>query len=36
MAANEAELKALMRASLGGDAIAYRALLSQLSAILRA
>ena len=36
MAANEAELKALMRASLGGDAFAYRALLSQLSAILRA
>jgi RNA polymerase sigma-70 factor (ECF subfamily) len=36
MAANEAELRALMKASLGGDAVAYRALLSQLSAILRA
>ena len=31
MAANEAELRALMKASLGGDAVAYRALLSQLS-----
>jgi RNA polymerase sigma-70 factor (ECF subfamily) len=36
MAANEVELRALMKASLGGDAVAYRALLSQLSAILRA
>ena len=36
MAANEAELRALMRASLGGDAIAYRTLLSRLSANLRA
>src|ERR1035437_7636344 len=36
MAANEAELRALMRASLGGDAVAYRTLLSRLSANLRA
>ena len=36
MAANEAELRALMRASLAGDAAAYRAILSHLSAILRA
>ena len=36
MAANEAELKALMRASLSGDAVAYRTLLSRLSANLRA
>jgi RNA polymerase sigma-70 factor (ECF subfamily) len=36
MAANEAELRALMRASLGGDATAYRTLLSRLSANLRA
>jgi RNA polymerase sigma-70 factor, ECF subfamily len=36
MAANEAELRALMRASLSGDAIAYRTLLSRLSANLRA
>ena len=36
MAANEAELRALMKAGLGGDAAAYRAVLSQLSAILRA
>jgi hypothetical protein len=32
MAANEAELRALMRASLGGDEVAYRTLLSRLSA----
>ena len=36
MAANEAELRALMQASLRGDAAAYRALLSRLSANLRA
>ena len=36
MAANEAELRALMRASLTGDANAYRVLLRQLSASLRA
>ncbi len=36
MAANEAELRALMKASLGGDAAAYRTLLSRLSANLRA
>ena len=36
MAANEAELSELMRAGLRGDAVAYRALLSQLSANLRA
>ena len=36
MVANEAELRALMRASLRGDAAAYRALLSRLSAKLRA
>jgi RNA polymerase sigma-70 factor (ECF subfamily) len=36
MSANEAELRALMRASLGGDAAAYRALLSRLSTSLRA
>ena len=36
MAANEAELRALMRASLGGDAAAYRTLLIRLSANLRA
>ena len=36
MAANEGELRALMRASLGGDASAYRTLLSRLSANLRA
>ena len=36
MVANEAELRALMRASLAGDAAAYRALLSRLSAKLRA
>src|SRR5665811_341806 len=36
MAANEAELRALMRASLAGDAAAYRTLLSRLSANLRA
>jgi RNA polymerase sigma-70 factor (ECF subfamily) len=36
MAANEAELRALMKAGLGGDAVAYRVVLSQLSAILRA
>jgi len=35
MAANEAELRALMRASLAGDAQAYRTLLNQLSANLR-
>src|ERR1035437_1950378 len=36
MAASEAELRALIRASLGGDAVAYRTLLSRLSANLRA
>ena len=36
MAANEAELRALMKASLRGDAAAYCALLSRLSANLRA
>jgi RNA polymerase sigma-70 factor (ECF subfamily) len=36
MAANEAELRALMRAGLGGDAVAYRTLLTRLSANLRA
>ena len=36
MAANETELRALMRAGLRGDAAAYRALLSRLSASLRA
>lgn len=36
MAKNEAELKALMLASLGGDAPAHRALLNQLSGRLRA
>ena len=36
MAANEAELRALMKAGLGGDAAAYRSLLSRLSASLRA
>ena len=36
MVANEAELRALMRASLRGDATAYRYLLSRLSAKLRA
>ncbi len=36
MVANEAELRGLMRASLRGDAAAYRALLSRLSANLRA
>ena len=36
MAANEAELWALMKASLRGDAAAYRTLLSRLSANLRA
>lgn len=36
MAANEAELRALMKAGLRGDAAAYRALLSRLSANLRA
>jgi RNA polymerase sigma-70 factor (ECF subfamily) len=36
MAANEAELRALMRASLAGDATAHRALLNRLSAHLRA
>jgi RNA polymerase sigma-70 factor, ECF subfamily len=36
MTVNEAELGALMRASLGGDAAAYRNLLSRLSAQLRA
>ena len=36
MAVNEAKLRALMRASLAGDASAYRALLSRLSANLRA
>jgi RNA polymerase sigma-70 factor (ECF subfamily) len=36
MAANEAELRTLMKASLAGDAAAYRTLLSRLSANLRA
>ena len=36
MVANEPELRALMRAGLRGDASAYRALLSRLSANLRA
>jgi RNA polymerase sigma-70 factor (ECF subfamily) len=36
MAANEVELRALMRASLAGDAVAYRTLLNRLGAILRA
>jgi RNA polymerase sigma factor (sigma-70 family) len=36
MAANEAELRALMKASLAGDAHAHRTLLNQLSANLRA
>src|SRR5450755_1877230 len=36
MAANEAELRALMKASLAGDASAHRALLNQLAANLRA
>jgi RNA polymerase sigma-70 factor, ECF subfamily len=36
MAASEAELRALMKASLAGDAAAYRTLLSRLSANLRA
>src|SRR5450759_3351637 len=36
MAANEAELRALMRASLAGDASAHRTLLGRLSANLRA
>jgi RNA polymerase sigma-70 factor, ECF subfamily len=36
MAADEAELRALMRASLAGDAVAHRTLLSRLSAHLRA
>ena len=36
MAANEAELRSLMRASLAGDAVAYRTLLNRLSATLRA
>jgi RNA polymerase sigma-70 factor (ECF subfamily) len=36
MAANEVELRALMRAGLGGDAVAYRTLLTRLSANLRA
>jgi RNA polymerase sigma-70 factor, ECF subfamily len=36
MAANEAELRTLMRASLAGDAAAHRTLLNQLSANLRA
>jgi RNA polymerase sigma factor (sigma-70 family) len=36
MAANEVELRALMTAGLGGDAVAYRTLLSRLSATLRA
>jgi RNA polymerase sigma-70 factor (ECF subfamily) len=35
MAANEAELRSLMKASLRGDAVAYRTLLSRLSANLR-
>jgi RNA polymerase sigma-70 factor (ECF subfamily) len=36
MAANDAELRALMRASLSGDAVAYRTLLTRLSVNLRA
>lgn len=36
MTANETELRALMRASLAGDAAAYRTLLYRLSATLRA
>jgi RNA polymerase sigma-70 factor, ECF subfamily len=36
MAANEAELRALMKASLAGDASAHRALLNRLAANLRA
>ena len=36
MAADEAELRALMRASLAGNAAAHRTLLSRLSANLRA
>ena len=36
MVAHEADLRALMRASLRGDAAAYRTLLSRLSANLRA
>ena len=36
MAANEAELRALMKACLAGDAAAHRALLSRLAADLRA
>lgn len=36
MTANEAELRTLMKAGLGGDAGAYRAVLGQLSATLRA
>ena len=36
MAANEAELRTLMQASLAGDAAAYRTLLSRLSGNLRA
>src|SRR5664279_5654358 len=36
MAANETELRALMRASVAGDALAHRTLLSRLSASLRA
>jgi RNA polymerase sigma factor (sigma-70 family) len=36
MAANEAQLRALMRASIAGDAAAHRVLLSRLSAHLRA
>ena len=36
MAANETELRALMKASLAGDAAAYRTLLSRLSGNLRA
>jgi RNA polymerase sigma-70 factor, ECF subfamily len=36
MVANETELRALMRASMGGDAVAHRTLLSRLSVSLRA
>jgi len=36
MSANESDLRALMRAGLGGDAAAYRTLLGRLSANLRA
>ena len=36
MVENEAELWALMKASLAGDAVAHRTLLSRLSANLRA